>query len=391
MKKRKICIFTGTRAEYGLLKPLIDELKVEKSVKLQLIISGMHLSPEFGLTYKEIDTDGFTNVEKVEMLLSSDSPIGISKSMGLGMISYSEVLNKLKPDLLIGLGDRYELFSVVSAAMIARIPVAHLHGGEATEGLIDQAIRHSVTKMSHIHFAATEVFRKRIIQLGEDPSSVFNVGAIGVDNIKKIKLLSKIELEEELDFRFSDKTILVTFHPVTLENATAEEQFRNLLKALDGNKELRIIFTKPNSDTDGRIIIKMIDNFVNVNSDRSKAFISLGQLKYLSSLKFIIGVVGNSSSGLIEVPSFKKGSINIGDRQRGRIKANSVIDCGNSVDEIEVALQKLLSKEFQKGLSYVKNPYESKDGFTSEKIKKIITTIDLNQILKKKFYNISFN
>lgn len=391
MKKRKICIFTGTRAEYGLLKPLIDELKIEKSIELQLIISGMHLSPEFGLTYKEIDTDGFANVEKVEMILSSDSPIGISKSMGLGMISYSEVLNKLKPDLLVGLGDRYELFSVVSAAMIAKIPVVHLHGGEATEGLIDEAIRHSITKMSHLHFASTEIFRKRIIQLGEDPYRVFNVGAIGIDNIKKMKLLSKSELEHELNFRFNDKTILVTFHPVTLENATTEEQFKNLLRALDINKELRIIFTKPNSDTDGRIIIKMIDNFVKDNSDKSTAFISLGQLKYLSSLKYIKGVVGNSSSGLVEVPSFKKGTINIGDRQRGRIKAQSVIDCGSNQQEIEKAIKILLSKEFEDKLLNVENPYECKDGYTSEKIKKVIISADLNYILKKKFYNIKYN
>ena len=389
MRKIKICIFTGTRAEYGLLKPLIDELKTEKSVELQLIISGMHLSPEFGLTCKEIETEGISKVEKVEMLLSSDTPIGISKSMGLGILSFSEVLDRLKPDLLIGLGDRFELFSAISAAMILRIPVAHLHGGEATEGLIDEPIRHSITKMSHLHFASTDVFRRRIIQLGEHPSRVFNVGAIGIDSIKKMKFLTKSELEANLNFRIDKNTILVTFHPVTLENSTAEKQFDNLLDVLRRKKQLRIMFTKPNADTDGRIIIKMIDEFVNDNIERSISFVSLGQVRYLSSLKYIKCVVGNSSSGIIEVPSFNKATINIGDRQRGRIKADSVIDCGVTKKEIENAIETVFSKKFQATLMEVENPYELKDGFTSKKIKEIIISADLDNILKKKFYNIN--
>lgn len=390
MKKKRICIFTGTRAEYGLLKPLIDELKVEKTIELQLIISGMHLSPEFGMTVNEISLKGFSKVEKVEILLSSDSAVGVSKAMGLGMISFAEALERLKPDLLIGLGDRFELFAVVSAAMINRIPVAHLHGGEATEGLIDEPIRHSITKMSHLHFAATEIYRKRIIQLGENPDRVFNVGAIGIDNIKKMKLLDKATLENELQFEIKNKTILVTFHPVTLENSTAQQQFIELLDAIDDFNELRIIFTKPNSDTDGRIIISMIDEYVKNNKDKSVSFVSMGQLKYLSILQFVKGVVGNSSSGLVEAPSFKIGTINIGDRQRGRIKAESVIDCPPRKKDIINSINKLFSSEFRNKLTNIENPYELKKGITSKKIKDIIISYPLESLIKKQFYNIEY-
>lgn len=385
---RKICIFTGTRAEYGLLKPLVDELKEEPGIEVQLLISGMHLSPEFGLTHKEIDTSGCSQVEKVEVLLSSDSPVGVSKAMGLGMISYAEALERLKPDLLIGLGDRFELFAVAAAAMIAQIPVAHLHGGEATEGLIDEPIRHSVTKMSHLHFASTDAYRKRIIQLGEHPDTVFNAGAIGLDNIKRMKLLSKGELEKQLNFQITDNTVLVTFHPVTLEKDTAKEQFKELLLALDSQKNLKVIFTKPNADTGGRIIIKMIDEYVDANKEKAKAFISLGQLKYLSALKHIAGVVGNSSSGIVEVPSFQIGTVNIGDRQRGRIQATSVINCLPEHHSIAAGLKKLLSREFREMAKNADNPYELKGSFTSTRIKEVIVKTSFNNLLKKNFYNI---
>ncbi len=388
--KRKICIFSGTRAEYGLLKPLIDELKNEPTVELQILITGMHLSPEFGLTYKEINLEGFSKVEKVEILLSSDTSIGISKAMGLGMISFSEAFERLNPDLLVGLGDRFELFSAVSAAMIARIPVAHLHGGEATEGLIDEPIRHSISKMSHLHFASNEIFRRRIIQLGENPSQVFTVGAIGLDNLKKIKLLSKNELEKQINFEINERTFIITFHPVTLENSSAEIQFNELLSALDSFNNIRMIFTKPNSDTDGRIIINMIDNYVNDNRDRAISFISMGQLKYLSTLQYVKGVIGNSSSGLLEVPSFKIGTINIGDRQRGRLKAKCVIDCLPKQNEIIQSINKLYSNEFQNTLSDIINPYELKNGLTSKKIKEVILSYPLENIIKKQFYNIEY-
>ena len=385
---RKICVFTGTRAEYGLLRPLINELIAEPGIELQLLISGMHLSPEFGLTYKEIDTTGCTKVEKVEILLSSDSPVGVSKAMGLGMISYAEALERLKPDLLIGLGDRFELFAVAAAATVLRIPIAHIHGGETTEGAFDESFRHSITKMSHLHFAATETYRNRIIQLGEHPDRVYNSGAIGLDHLRTIRLFSRQELERELQFAITDKTILVTYHPVTLENATAEEQFGELLKALDQFNDLKIIFTKPNADTDGRIIIKMIDEYVHQNPRKAFAFISLGQQKYWSALACVACVVGNSSSGIIEAPSFKVGTVNIGDRQKGRIRAESVIDCLPEKNQIVSSINKCLSLEFRKRIKKTDNPYEINSGRTAERIKAIILSQSWGGLLKKKFYDI---
>ena len=385
---KKICVITGTRAEYGLLYWLMKGIKNDKDLKLQIIATGMHLSPEFGLTYKEIERE-FKIDKKIEMVLSSDSSIAISKSMGLAQISFAEAYDELKPDIIIVLGDRYEIFSAVSTAMIAQIPIIHLHGGEATEGLIDEPIRHSITKMSHIHFTATEKYRDRVIQLGEQPNKVFNVGGMGIENIKKLKLLSKDEFENSINFKLNKKNILVTFHPVTLEKNSAEKQFQILLDVIDKLKDISIIFTKANSDTDGRIINKMIDNFVSKNNHKSVAFTSLGQLRYLSALKYIDAVVGNSSSGLIEAPSFKIGTINIGDRQKGRIKADSVIDCKNSKKSIKNGFKKLYSKKFQKILTKVKNPYG--DNSPSENIIKIIKTINLDDILKKRFYDLDIN
>jgi len=385
MTKRKICVVTGTRAEYGLLYWLMEEIEADKDLKLQIIATGMHLSPEFGLTYKTIEKD-FKIDKKIEMLLSSDTPIGISKSMGLAQISFAEAYDELKPDIIVVLGDRYEIFSAVSAAMIARIPIAHLHGGEATEGLIDEPIRHSITKMSHLHFTATEEYRKRVIQLGENPKRVFNVGGMGIENIKRLNLLSREEFEKFIDFKLNNKNILVTFHPVTLEKSTAKEQFKELLEAIDELIETNIIFTKANSDTDGRIINQMIDEYVAKNSDKAVAFTSLGQLRYLSALQFVDAVVGNSSSGLAEAPTFKIGTINIGDRQKGRIKAKSVIDCQPNKQDIQRAFEKLYSKEFQEVLKRVKNPYG--DGMASKKIVDVLKNVELTEILKKSFYDI---
>jgi GDP/UDP-N,N'-diacetylbacillosamine 2-epimerase (hydrolysing) len=294
---RKICIITGTRAEYGLLYWLMKEVKLALDLELQIIATGMHLSPEFGLTHQQLKQDGFSIDKKVEMLLSSDTEIGITKSMGLGMISFADALDDLRPDLIIVLGDRFEIFSAVSAAMIARIPVAHLHGGELTEGAFDDSIRHSITKMSHLHFTASEEYRKRVILMGEQPDKVFNVGAIGIDNITRLKLLSKLEFEKSIKFKLAKKNILVTFHSVTLENLTSKKHFTNLLNALDKLKDVNIIFTKSNADTDGRIINKMIDKFVADHTDTSISFNSLGQLKYLSAMQYVDGVIGNSSSG----------------------------------------------------------------------------------------------
>ncbi len=382
---KKICVVTGTRAEYGLLYWLMKEVEADKDLELQIIVTGMHLSPEFGLTYKEIEKDFSVN-KKIEMLLSSDTSVGISKSMGLAQIGFAEAYEELNPDIVIVLGDRYEIFSAASAAMIARIPIAHLHGGETTEGAFDEAIRHSITKMSHLHFTATQEYKNRVIQLGEEPNRVFNVGGMGIENIKRLKLLSKKEFEESIVFQLNKKNILVTFHPVTLENSTAKEQFQELLDAIDGLQDTNIIFTKANSDTDGRIINQMIDEYVTKNSHKSIAFISLGQLRYLSALQFVDAVLGNSSSGLAEAPSFKIGTINIGDRQKGRIKADSVIDCEPNKEAIKKAFEKLYSKEFQQTLKNVQNLYG--DGCASLKIIEEIKKADLNNILKKSFYDL---
>ena len=386
---RKICIVTGTRAEYGLLFWLMKEIQADADLRLHIIATGMHLSPEFGLTYRYIEEDGFRIDRTIETLLSSDTPAGISKSIGLGMIGFAEAYACQKPDIVVLLGDRFEIFSAATAAMIARIPIAHLHGGEATEGLIDEPIRHSITKMSHLHFAATEEYRRRIIQLGESHDRVFNVGGLGIDNIKKLKLMSREKLEDSIRLRLGRKNFLVTFHPVTLENSTAGEQCENLLDVLDELKDTKIIFTKPNADTEGRAIIKLIDDYVARNSHKAVSFMNLGQLRYLSALKYVDGVIGNSSSGLTEAPTFHIGTINIGDRQRGRIKADSVIDCEPNKESILTAIRKLYSKEFQTNLKNIENPYG--DGGAAERIKKIIKEIDLTNILKKSFYDLSFS
>ena len=388
MTKRKICVVTGTRAEYGLLYWLMKEIEADKELQLQLIVTGMHLSPEFGLTYKEIEKE-FKIDKKIEMLLSSDTSIGISKSMGLAQISFAEAYEELKPDIVVVLGDRYEIFSATSAAMIAKIPIAHLHGGETTEGAFDESIRHSITKMSHLHFTATEEYKNRVIQLGEHPNRVFNVGGMGIENIKRLKLLSKEEFEKSIDFKLNKKNILVTFHPVTLENSTAKEQFQELLDAIDELEETNIIFTKANSDTDGRVINQMIDEYVTKNSYKSVGFTSLGQLRYLSALQFVDAVVGNSSSGLAEAPSFKIGTINIGDRQKGRIKAENVIDCKSDKVSILEAFDKLYSVEFQNSLSNIKNPYG--DGCASQKIVEVLKNVNLGNILKKSFYDLKIS
>lgn len=381
---RKICVITGTRAEYGLLYWIIKEIENTAGLELQLVVTGMHLSPEFGLTYQEIEKD-YTITKKIEMVLSSDTSIGISKSMGLAMISFSEVYEELKPDIIVVLGDRYEIFAAVSAAMISRIPVAHIAGGEATEGLIDEAIRHCLTKMSHFHFTETETYRRRVIQLGEQPDHVFCVGGAISEAKKRFRLLTKDELETQLNFKFWEKTILVTFHPVTLSYDT-EEEFKNLLDVLNIYKEFGIIFTKANSDTDGRIINQLIDDYVATHSDRAVAFTSVGHLRYLSMLQYVEAVVGNSSSGLTEAPSFKITTINIGDRQKGRIMADSVISCEPTKESIMTAFEKINNDDFQLQLKGVSNPYES-SVWQSKEIVKILKSVNLSNVIKKKFFD----
>jgi GDP/UDP-N,N'-diacetylbacillosamine 2-epimerase (hydrolysing) len=381
---RKICVITGTRAEYGLMRWVMQGIKDDPKLTLQVIATGMHLSPEFGLTFREIEKDGFQIDRKVEMLTSSDTPVGIAKSMGLGLIGFADVLNELRPDLILVLGDRYEIFAAAAAALVARIPVAHLHGGEATEGLIDEAIRHSITKMSHLHFVAAKEYRQRVIQLGEQPERVFLVGGLGIDSINRLKLLDRAELEASLDFKLGQKNLLITFHPVTLETATAVDQMEELLEALAELKNTHLIFTLPNADTDGRALIKTVEKFVEQHPN-ARAYTSLGQLRYFSCIAQVDGVVGNSSSGLAEVPSFKKGTINIGDRQRGRLQATTVINCEPKRQSIEAALNRLYSKDFQVILSQALNPYG--EGGASEKIIASIKFAALEDVLKKRFYD----
>ena len=386
MKKRKICVVTGSRAEYGLLRYLMKEIQVSSEFELQIIATGMHLSPEFGLTYQEIEKDRFVINEKVEMLLASDTSSAISKSTGLGIIGFSDSYNSLKPDLIIVLGDRYEILAAVIAALFAKIPIAHIHGGETTQGAYDEAIRHSITKMAWWHFVAAKEYQKRVIQLGEDSERVFNVGGLGVAAIKKTKLLSKKELIKNTGIQFRKKNLLVTYHPVTLEKQTSQKHFQVLLDVLQELKNVYLIFTMPNADSDGRIIKKMINEFTDNNKIRSISFTSMGRLKYLSTLQFVDGVIGNSSSGLAEAPTFKVGSINIGDRQKGRLKADSVIDCKPTKASIKQSIETLYSKDFRNILSAVQNPYGK--GNASEKIMKILREVKIPEQLKKEFYDL---
>lgn len=387
---KRICVVTGSRAEYGLLYWTIKKLQEDPEIDLILCVTGMHLSPEFGLTYKQIEKDGFIIDEKIELLLSSDTHVGISKSIGLGMISFAEMFERKKPDLLLILGDRFEILAAATAAMIANLPIAHCHGGEITEGAIDDAIRHSITKMSHLHFASTEEYKKRIIQLGENPDRVFNVGALGIENINKLKLLDKVEFETSINSKLKKKNFLITYHPETLDQGKgAEYQFNQLLNALEFQEETLFIFTKPNADSDGRIIGSLIDQFIIDHPDNAISFHSLGQLRYLSALQFMDLVIGNSSSGIIEVPSFKIPTINIGDRQKGRVRAKSVIECLPSTKNIQNAINQGLSIEFKKSITELSNPYGNSN--SSDKIYDVLKKVEYGGLLKKSFYNLEFD
>ncbi|MBT4836721.1 MAG: UDP-N-acetylglucosamine 2-epimerase (hydrolyzing) [Methylococcales bacterium] len=383
---RKIAIVTGTRAEYGLLYWLMHEIKQDSNLELQLIVTGMHLSPEFGLTYQVIEQDGFCINEKVEMLLSSDSAPGITKSIGLGVIGFADSLDRLKPDILVLLGDRFESLAAAQAAMIARIPIAHLHGGEATEGLIDEPIRHAITKMSHFHFVAAEPYRKRVIQLGETPNRVLNYGATGLENITRLKLMEKGQLNQSINFTLGDLVFLITYHPVTLNKTGMKQSVLNLLDALKQFNNASIIFTQSNADTDGRIINELIESFVSENPAKTAFYESLGQLRYLSAIKHADIIIGNSSSGIIEVPAFKKPTVNIGERQQGRLFADSIISCDANKQSIVDAINKALSEPFQKKLQTVESLYGI--GNVSVKIKDYLKSAKLENVLKKKFYDL---
>ena len=384
---RKICVITGTRAEFGLLRPLIELIANDKELQLQLIATGMHLSPEFGYTLNEITDAGFVVDKKVECLLSSDSSIGVSKTIALAISGFADALAELTPDLVVVLGDRTEILGAVIATAMANIPIAHLHGGETTEGAYDEAIRHSITKFSHLHFTSTEAYRKRVIQLGEHPDTVFNVGAIGLDAIKKLPLLDKASFEQAIGFKLKERNILITYHPVTLEKEAPIETFENILTALDELTNTALIFTHANSDKNGRIINKMITEYVSSHKDKAVEFKSLGQLRYLSALQFVDFVIGNSSSGMTEVPAFYIPTINIGDRQKGRINCESVINSNNSLEDIKKSITFALDKTFREKIQQQELLYGN--GTAAEKILQIIK--EHNHIsIKKSFYNIDF-
>jgi len=380
----KICVFSGTRAEYGLLRPLMKQIDSDPDLHLQIIVSGTHLSSNFGLTYREIENDGFVIDEKIEVLLSADTATSMAKATGLGIISYSEALARLQPDFLVLLGDRFELLAMATASLYARIPIVHIHGGEATFSLIDEAIRHAVTKMSHLHFTSTSIYRQRVIQLGEQPERVFNVGALGVENILTQNLMTKKELEASLQFSLDQPFFLVTYHPVTLEKGSAAVHMNALLNALNYFDKYKVIFTLANADTGGMKINRMIKQYVANNSHRAIAFPNLGQTRYLSAMKYCAAVVGNSSSGIIEAPSFRIPTVNIGDRQKGRVKARSVIDCLTETDSITQALRKALDHDFCQQLQDMENPYEGKN--TSAQMVQIMKKYIGKNLLIKEFY-----
>jgi GDP/UDP-N,N'-diacetylbacillosamine 2-epimerase (hydrolysing) len=382
---RKICVITGSRAEYGLMKILMGKIRNDPNLTLQIMATGMHLSSKFGDTIKEIQSDGFNIDQEIEILEESDGTIDLAKSISTSIEAFANEFRNNRPDLIIVLGDRFEIFSATIASLIQKIPVAHIHGGEATEGLLDEAFRHSITKMSHLHFVSAEAHRKKVIQLGEDPNHVFLVGGLGVDAITELKLLNKKELEKEINFKFGMKNLLITFHPVTLEIATAKSQMQELLFALEHFENTNLIFTMPNADIGNQEIFELITEFTLTHSN-SVAFKSLGQLKYLSCLAQVDGVVGNSSSGLLEAPSFKIATVNIGDRQLGRIQANSVIQCEPNRIEIINSIKRIYSRDFQSVLKSVKNPFGY--GGASEKIYNIIRSHSLENLIKKSFYNL---
>ena len=382
---KKICVITGSRAEYGLMSRVMRLIQEEPDMQLQIIATNMHLSVEYGETYKEIEADEFVIDKKIPILSSSDTTNATAKSVGTGMIGFADAYEELQPDMIMVLGDRYEILAAVSTALFYKIPVIHIHGGEITEGAYDDAIRHAVTKMSHVHFSSTEEYRRRVIQMGEHPDTVFNVGALGCENIRRIPLMEKEELEKSLNFTLDKKTILVTFHPVTMETHTAETQFNELLSAMEKFQDIRVIFTMPNSDTDGMVIMDLIKKYVAKHPAKAVWFTSLGMKRYLSTLQYIGAAVGNSSSGIIEVPSFHIPTLNIGDRQKGRIAAASVIHCKPERADIEEKLTVILQPGYAESFRNMQNPYDKPD--TANEIVRIIK--DKNNISAvKKFYNI---
>lgn len=386
---RKVCVVTGTRAEYGLLSRLMRMINYSDKTLLQVVATNMHLSAKYGETYKEIESDGFTIDYRVPIIdeQAEDNSLTTVLSMSKALAGFAQAYDALKPDLLVVLGDRYEILAAATAALIMHIPIAHISGGDVTEGAFDDAIRHSITKMSQLHFPSTEEYRKRVIQLGEQPDRVFNVGATGVENVKKLPLMSKEEIEKEIDFKIDEKTILVTYHPVTLGGRSAKEDIEDFISALQEKKDLRVIFTMPNSDTGSQFIVDAINEFVAKHSDRAKAFKSLGVVRYLSVMRQVVAVVGNSSSGLVEVPTFGIPTLNIGDRQKGRMAADSVFNCSPDKESVLKGLEVVTSVAFRQKAVETHNPYEKEN--TAQAIFNIISTYPLEQLKQKHFYDIN--
>jgi UDP-hydrolysing UDP-N-acetyl-D-glucosamine 2-epimerase len=382
--KRKICVVTGTRAEYGLLYWLMKEIDAAPDLELQIVVTGMHLAPEFGSTYRQIEADGFAIDAKVEMLLSSDSPVGITKSVGLGVIGFADALARLRPDIVVLLGDRFEILAAAQAAMIARIPIAHLHGGETTEGAFDEGIRHAITKMAQWHFVAAEPYRRRVIQLGEAPERVFNVGAPGLEQLQRVDWLDRATLAGMLGMPLTRPLFLATYHPATLGVIEPVAALNELLGALDEFPDASIIFSYPNADTGGRALIERIDRWVETNKGRAKAFASLGQQRYLSLMREADVIVGNSSSAIIEAPALKRAAVNIGDRQQGRLKATSIVDAAENKNAIVAALRTALSRDFQSRLSTTDSFYGGGD--VSLRIRDVLRTVALET--RKTFFDI---
>lgn len=382
---KKVAVFTGTRAEYGLLSLLLKGLQASGKIELQLFVGGTHLLPEFGYTISHIINDGFEVTEQLDFLVNADSAQAVNKSMAQAQILAGECFEKYQPDLVIILGDRYEALAVASAATIIKIPIAHIHGGEITEAAMDDAFRHAITKLSHWHFTSTEVYRQRVIQLGEQPSTVFNVGAPGIDNIKKLPLLSLKQLAQQLEIKIDNPYFLVTYHPETLSSENPLDAIDNLFAAVDKFPEYQVIITYPNADTHGRIIMTALEHYAMTQPDRVHVFRSIGQLNYLSAMKHCAMVIGNSSSGIIETPSFNIPTVNIGDRQKGRIASTSVIHCGNNTDEINACITQALSSDFRQSIAATPNPYG--EGNACEKILTQILEAPLPQCIKR-FYDI---
>jgi GDP/UDP-N,N'-diacetylbacillosamine 2-epimerase (hydrolysing) len=386
---RKICIFTSTRADWGLLRGVAEEIRGHDDLELQLLVSGSHLSSKYGMTVSEIEDAGFDVTTRVDVLKYDDSAQGVCRTMGVALPGYSDALVEMRPDLVVVLGDRYETLCVAVAAHVLQIPLAHIHGGETTEGAVDESFRHSITKMSQVHFPACEAYRQRVIQLGEQPNRVFDVGALGVENIRKISLMDREALEASLGFPLDQPFFLVTFHPVTLEQATAGEQIDELFAALNQYSGHRVIFTKANADTDGEVINARIDSYVAEFPDRCMAVASLGLIRYLSAMKLCAAVVGNSSSGILEAPSFHVPTVNIGDRQKGRVRAQSVLDCEPDRLSIQSGINRALTQEFIQSLKGSCSPFEKAD--TALSIVGSLAKVELQGIIKKSFFDIKPN